>query len=75
MIWVRVVLAGVMMRSRCVSRDFRALGKITTGKKVEKLDCLIRSQTDHAKRYHLRAFGRRRLTPWLVSMRRRNVPA
>ena len=41
MIGLRVVLTGVMMRSRvCVSRDFHMLGKITTGKKVEKLDCL-----------------------------------
>ena len=40
---VRVVLAGIMMRSRVtlsVSRNFHMLSEITTDKKVEKLDCL-----------------------------------
>ena len=44
MIGLRVVLTGVMMRSMVVtmsvSMDFHILGKIATGKKVEKLDCL-----------------------------------
>ena len=42
MIGLRLVLAGVMMRSRTMSvnRDFHMLGKITTDKKVEKFDCL-----------------------------------
>ena len=44
MIWLRVALAesndeikGVTM---CLSRDFRMLDKISTGKKVEKFDSL-----------------------------------
>ena len=43
MIGLRVVLAGVTIRSRVtlsVNRNFHLLSEITTGKKVKKWDCL-----------------------------------